>query len=58
VNEDRIPAIRRTDLALRYSLPVRQVHLTVAADVTNVFDQTNDTFVAGRAYRGWVRLRH
>ncbi len=58
VNEDRVSAIRRTDLALRYSLPVRQVHLTVAADVTNVFDQTNDTFVAGRAYRGWVRLRH
>lgn len=46
-----------TDLALRYSLPVRRVGLTVAADVINVFDQRAVEFAIGRSYRGWIRVR-
>ena len=47
-----------TDLALRYSLPVSRVRVTVAADVVNVFDERDHTFATGRMFRGWVRLRH
>ena len=55
--DESLDAHYATDLALRYSLPVSRLRLTVAADVTNVFD-TGDTFILGRTFRGWVRLRH
>ena len=45
------------DLALRYSLPVSRLRVTVAADVINLFD-SSETSIVGRSYRGWVRLRH
>jgi hypothetical protein len=52
VNEDW-----STDLALRYALPIRRVGLTLAADVTNVFEQRVADFEVGRTYRGWIRVR-
>jgi hypothetical protein len=45
-----------TDMAIRYTLPVARVGLTVAADVLNVFNDQS-LFGRGRAVRGWVRLR-
>ena len=44
---------RPTDLALRYSIPISRVRLTIAADATNVF--ANDE--SPRAMRMWLRLR-
>ncbi|PYQ28385.1 MAG: hypothetical protein DMF56_16385 [Acidobacteria bacterium] len=50
------------DIALRYTVPIKRVALTIGADAANVFDQ----FVfapqaagpqSGRVTRGWVRLR-
>lgn len=46
-----------TDLALRYSLPVRRTRLTAALDTTNVLDNDDPPFGAGRQFRGWIRLR-
>jgi hypothetical protein len=46
-----------SDLALRYSLPISRVRLTVAADALNVFDQRGELFSFGRSFRGWLRLR-
>lgn len=45
------------DLALRYSLPVSRIQLTLAADTTNVFDQQPAPFRVGRVVEGWVRVR-
>lgn len=41
-----------TDLALRYIVPIKSVHLTAAADVTNVFASRGP-----RAVRAWLRVR-
>lgn len=46
-----------TDFALRYALPIRSLGLTLAVDVTNVFDQHEHVIAPGRSARGWVRLR-
>ncbi|HKR65852.1 MAG TPA: carboxypeptidase-like regulatory domain-containing protein [Thermoanaerobaculia bacterium] len=47
-----------TDVALRYTIPIRTLALTVAADVGNVFnDERGRAFVGGRTFRGWVRVR-
>lgn len=43
-----------SDFALRYAIPVRDLRLTVAGDVTNAFDSE---FVASRAWRVWARVR-
>ncbi len=51
------PGNYQSDLALRYSLPVSRVRLTLAADALNVFDQQRELFSLGRSFRGWVRLR-
>jgi len=47
----------QTDLGLRYRLPVSRTMLTVAGDLTNVFNDTNRDAWIGRALRLWVRLR-
>lgn len=46
-----------SDLALRYSLPVSRTRVTLAADVTDVFDNEEAFLSLGRAFRGWVRVR-
>lgn len=47
----------RSDLALRYSLPISRVRLTVAADALNVLDRREHLLTLGRSFRGWLRLR-
>ena len=47
----------QTDVALRYSLPVSRVRLTVAVDTRNVFDRREHIFSFGRSFEGWLRLR-
>ena len=47
----------QTDLALRYSLPVARIRLTLAADARNLFDHRADIFSLGRSFDGWLRLR-
>jgi hypothetical protein len=44
------------DLALRYTVPVKRVALTFAADALNVFDQ-GVPLQYPRVVRGWVRVR-
>jgi hypothetical protein len=48
-----------TDLALRYRVPAGRTMLTLAGDVTNVFNDINYTsFIQyGRALRLWARVR-
>ena len=45
------------DLGLRYTFPVARTRLTVAADLTDVFNHDNWPDYAGRGVRGWVRWR-
>ncbi len=44
------------DLALRYTVPVKRVALTFAADALNVFDR-GVPLQSPRVVRGWVRVR-
>jgi hypothetical protein len=44
--------ILATDLAVRYIVPIKSVHLTAAADATNVFASRGP-----RALRVWLRVR-
>ena len=46
-----------TDLALRYRLPLGPTALTLAADLTNVFNDTTPDKQTPRSLRLWVRLR-
>jgi hypothetical protein len=47
------------DIALRYTVPIKRVALTIGADAANVFDQSGFSAPppTGRVTRGWVRLR-
>ena len=46
-----------TDLALRYRLPLGPTALTLAGDLTNVFNDTTPNKQTPRSLRLWVRLR-
>ncbi|HEX2120492.1 MAG TPA: TonB-dependent receptor [Thermoanaerobaculia bacterium] len=57
----RVNFVRRdeyatTDVALRYTFPIRRVATTIAADGQNLFDGGND-FEDARRFRLWVRAR-
>lgn len=44
-----------TDLALRYTIPVRTIALTTAVDVVNALNSSE--WAGGRTFRAWVRVR-
>lgn len=44
------------DVALRYTIPIQRVALTVAAEALNVFDR-DGVFQPPRIARGWIRVR-
>jgi hypothetical protein len=54
-NED-IDSLFSTDAALRYTVPVRRVAVTVAGDVENLFNASRRAGQQPRTFRFWVRV--